>query len=65
MNESDVQEFWNSHPCGDHIGLHDAFTDDYERFFTAYDGWRYRQEAHIPSCPVSYTHLTLPTIYSV
>ena len=50
MNESSVQEFWNSHPCGDHIGLHDAFTDDYERFFTAYDGWRYRQEAHIPSC---------------
>jgi SAM-dependent methyltransferase len=49
MNESDVQE---SHPCGDHIvgGLHDAFADDFERFFTAYDAWRYRQEAHIPSC---------------
>jgi len=52
MNESGVQEFWNSHPCGDHIvgGLHGAFGDDYERFFTAYDAWRYRQEAHIPSC---------------
>lgn len=52
MNERDVQAFWNSHPCGDHIvgGLHGAFADDYERFFTAYDAWRYRQEAHIPSC---------------
>ncbi len=52
MNESDVQEFWNSHPCGDHIvgGLHGAFSADYERFFAAYDAWRYRQEAHIPSC---------------
>jgi SAM-dependent methyltransferase len=52
MNESDVQEFWNSHPCGDHLvgGLRGAFGDDYERFFTAYDAWRYHQEAHIPSC---------------
>lgn len=52
MNESDVKSFWNSHPCGDHIvgGLHGAFADDYERFFTAYDGWRYRQESHIPAC---------------
>lgn len=52
MNESDVKEFWNAHPCGDHIvgGLHAAFADDYERFFTAYDAWRYRQEAHIPAC---------------
>jgi SAM-dependent methyltransferase len=52
MNESDVQAFWNSHPCGDHIvgGLHGAFADDHERFFAAYDAWRYRQEAHIPPC---------------
>ncbi|MGH3834135.1 MAG: class I SAM-dependent methyltransferase [Pseudonocardiaceae bacterium] len=52
MHESDVQEFWNSHPCGDHIvgGLHGAFADDFECFFTAYDAWRYRQEAHIPAC---------------
>jgi SAM-dependent methyltransferase len=52
MNESAVQAFWNSHPCGDHIvgGLHTAFADDYERFFTAYDTWRYRQESHILAC---------------
>ena len=52
MNESDVREFWNAHPCGDHIvgGLHGEFADDYERFFAAYDAWRYDQEAHIPAC---------------
>lgn len=52
MNESDVREFWNAHPCGDHIvgGLHGGFGDDHERFFTAYDAWRYDQEAHIPAC---------------
>lgn len=52
MDESDLQEFWNSHPCGDHLvgGLRGAFANDYERFFTAYDSWRYRQESHIPSC---------------
>lgn len=52
MNESDVREFWNAHPCGDHIvgGLHGGFADDYERFFAAYDAWRYDQESHIPAC---------------
>lgn len=52
MDETEVQSFWNSHPCGDHIvgGLHGEFADDYERFFTAYDAWRYRQEHHIPAC---------------
>ena len=52
MNEIEVQSFWNAHPCGDHLvgGLHDTFEDDYERFFAAYDEWRYRQEGHIPGC---------------
>lgn len=52
MNEADIQSFWHTHPCGDHIvgGLHGAFADDYERFFSAYDRWRYRQEHHIPAC---------------
>jgi SAM-dependent methyltransferase len=52
MNEREVREFWNTHPCGDHIvgGLRDRFAEDYQRFFTAYDTWRYRQEAHIPAC---------------
>lgn len=52
MNETEVQTFWNAHPCGDHLvgGLHGEFADDYERFFAAYDAWRYRQEKHIPEC---------------
>jgi SAM-dependent methyltransferase len=52
MNETQVQSFWNAHPCGDHIvgGLHQRFGDDYERFFAAYDTWRYTQESHIPAC---------------
>jgi SAM-dependent methyltransferase len=52
MNETDVQSFWNAHPCGDHIvgGLRQEFAADYARFFTAYDAWRYRQEGHILAC---------------
>lgn len=52
MTETDIQSFWNAHPCGDHIvgGLHGEFADDYERFFAAYDAWRYRQEHHITEC---------------
>jgi len=52
MNETEVQTFWNAHPCGDHIvgGLHGEFADDYERFFAAYDTWRYDQERHILAC---------------
>lgn len=48
--EHEIESFWDSHPCGDHIvgGLHARYADDYDRFFTAYDSWRYRQEKHIP-----------------
>jgi SAM-dependent methyltransferase len=51
VNETEVQTFWNAHPCGDHIvgGLRQEFADDYERFFAAYDRWRYDQEGHIPA----------------
>jgi hypothetical protein len=52
MNESEAESFWNSHPCRDQIvgGLYGAFADDYEKFFTAYDTWRYRQGNHILAC---------------
>ena len=52
MNEAEVQSFWNAHPCGDAIvgGLHTSFQNDYERFFAAYDAWRYEQEGHILEC---------------
>ncbi len=51
MDETQVREFWNAHPCGDHIvgGLHEECADDYEEFFRVYDDWRYRQEGHIPA----------------
>lgn len=52
MDEEQVQEFWNAHPCGDHIvgGLRGRYDDDHERFFRAYDAWRYDRESHIPDC---------------
>lgn len=52
MDEQSIQEFWHAHPCGDHIvgGLDDGFAHDYEKFFSAYDAWRYGQESHIPAC---------------
>lgn len=50
MKQEEVQSFWNAHPCGDHIvgGLRSGFDGDHERFFEAYDAWRYDQESHIP-----------------
>lgn len=52
MDERHIESFWSAHPCGDHVvgGLHEAFRDDYEKFFAAYDTWRYGQESHIPGC---------------
>lgn len=52
MNESDVKSFWDAHPCGDQFvgGLHEAFANDCDRFFTAYDAWRYGYESHIRTC---------------
>jgi SAM-dependent methyltransferase len=52
MNEASIHEFWQAHPCGDELvgGLDGAHDGDLERFFAAYDGWRYRQEGHIPAC---------------
>jgi SAM-dependent methyltransferase len=52
MNEATIGEFWQAHPCGDGIvgGLEQAHRGDLERFFAAYDAWRYRQEGHIPGC---------------
>lgn len=52
MNEQAVQEFWQTHPCGDALigGLREGFHGDYEEFFTDYDAFRYRLERHIPGC---------------
>lgn len=48
FSESDIQDFWNRHPCGQQLIEGEA--EDLERFFTAYDRFRYRLESHIPAC---------------
>ena len=51
MNESDVQDFWNRHPCGDsQVGGLQQRRGDYEAFFSDYDNYRYSKEAHILQC---------------
>ena len=51
MNESDIQNFWNRYPCGDlQVGGLQQRQGDYEAFFTDYDNFRYRKEAHILRC---------------
>jgi len=52
MNEQTVQRFWQEHACGDAQvgGLHERFHDDYEKFFTDYDRFRYQNERHLAAC---------------
>jgi len=52
MNEQTVQSFWQEHACGDAQvgGLHERFHDDYEKFFTDYDRFRYQNERHLAAC---------------
>ncbi len=52
MDEQTIQGFWQDHACGDYQvgGLHDRFHDDYEKFFTDYDRFRYANERHLPAC---------------
>lgn len=51
MNESEIQDFWNQYPCGDlQVGGLQQRRGDYEAFFTDYDSFRYRKEAHILQC---------------
>ncbi|MGE5320430.1 MAG: class I SAM-dependent methyltransferase [Hyphomicrobiaceae bacterium] len=52
MNEQAVQRFWQEHPCGDaQVGrLRERFHEDYEKFFTDYDRFRYQNERHLPAC---------------
>ncbi len=51
MNETDIQSFWNSNPCGDwQVGGLNSRQGNYEAFFTDYDRFRYTKEAHILDC---------------
>lgn len=48
MNEEQVADFWETHPCGDHqVG---GLKDDYLDFFDRYDAFRYAKEGHILGC---------------
>ncbi len=51
MNESEIQDFWQKHPCGeDFVGGSETFEADYETFFENYDKFRYTKEPHILEC---------------
>lgn len=51
MKESQIQEFWNSHPCGDlMVGGLAQRRGNYEDFFRDYDRFRYATEGHILRC---------------
>ncbi len=48
MNEKDVKEFWDAHPCGEEsVG---GINEDYEEFFNRYDAFRYKQHRHLLKC---------------
>jgi len=51
-SEKDISAFWQANPCGDFQvgGLEERFGDDYDRFFSEYDAFRYRREKHILGC---------------
>lgn len=51
MEEGQIQDFWQKHPCGDGLigGLDQAYQSDYAKFFDAYDKFRYDMESHIPA----------------
>lgn len=51
LNEAQIEDFWDRHPCGDAMvgGLGER-RGDYETFFSDYDKFRYATEAHIPRC---------------
>lgn len=51
MNESDVQAFWQNHPCGEmQVGGLEKYRANYTKFFEEYDKFRYRNEGHILKC---------------
>ncbi len=51
MNESEIKDFWQGHPCGeDFVGGAENYKADYEKFFSNYDKFRYAKEPHILDC---------------
>lgn len=52
VNETQVANFWQSHPCGDRQvgGLDERFAGDFDGFHAEYDQLRRNQENHIADC---------------
>jgi ubiquinone/menaquinone biosynthesis C-methylase UbiE len=51
MNETEIQKFWQNHPCGEEfVGGAEKYEADYSRFFESYDKFRYTKEPHILEC---------------
>lgn len=51
MDQLEIQDFWQKHPCGeDFVGGAENYEADYERFFENYDKFRYAKEPHILKC---------------
>jgi SAM-dependent methyltransferase len=48
--ETEIEAFWETHPCGDSLigGL--SSYRDLDEFLAAYDRFRYSTESHIPHC---------------
>lgn len=49
MNEAEVRQFWQVHPCGDNLLSRGDF-DALDEFFSEYDRFKYKLEPHIPAC---------------
>lgn len=49
MQEAEIRNFWNAHPCGEHV-VDSRFVAEAESFFRDYDTYRYRVEGHILEC---------------
>jgi SAM-dependent methyltransferase len=50
MNETDIQSFWQIHPCGEKLVPEASFRHDVDAFLKRYDAYRYTKEAHILEC---------------
>jgi len=51
MNEIEIKDFWQRHPCGeDFVGGAEKYESDYTQFFESYDKFRYTKEPHILEC---------------
>ncbi|MHB8564568.1 MAG: class I SAM-dependent methyltransferase [Acidiferrobacteraceae bacterium] len=51
MNETEIQAFWQHHPCGEMmVGGLERYRNQYENFFADYDRSRYIKVGHILGC---------------